>query len=378
MDVVLEKYGVSDDSYLFNEAFVQSGDSVTKGQIIFSIETSKVSIEVESPGSGYIYFVDGLSEGDELPVGFLIAKIVDNQVNPFNALEEDFVESQKGIDTKIEDTIVVSDAFITERAKQLMNKYSITQESLPEGKCITEGDILKLLRKRELFGYGFSSTTKKVAIIGGGVAAVQVIDLIRSLKNYVPICIFDDMPEKLNMNIDGVKIIGPVDFEFIKQCYLEGIFDYIINSVGISIPFRKKCFKELKRLGVPYCNLIHESVVIGSNLKMGVGNVIYPQCNIGPDVSIGDDNYISGKVSIEHHNILGSHCTFGPGVLTSGTVTINDECRFGTGIFIEPCVKIGQNVLISSGAIIVAKSVIPDNSIVRHNPSIEIVKKHGY
>jgi acetyltransferase-like isoleucine patch superfamily enzyme len=84
---------------------------------------------------------------------------------------------------------------------------------------------------------------------------------------------------------------------------------------------------------------------------------------LGPCTKIGNNNFLSSCVNLEHHNRLGSYCTFGPSVSTSGEVVIGDDVKFGTGIFIEPCVKIGENSVVASGAILVG--AVPANSIVK-------------
>ena len=66
--------------------------------------------------------------------------------------------------------------------------------------------------------------------------------------------------------------------------------------------------------------------------------------------------------------MLGSHCAFGPGVVTSGNVTIGNGIRFGTGIFIEPLISIGDGSVIASGSVI-TKDVPPDTT-VKHRENV--------
>lgn len=371
IDIVLEKLNVSDDMYLLNELFVESGSLVKKDDTIFSIESSKITIEIQSPAEGYLYFVDGLEEGMELPVGFLIGKIVEKPVNPFETVEDN---KEQISDIEVEEAIKEPKRLIvTSGARPLMEKAGLKVSDFSEYSFVCKNDIVEACEQKDLYNYGHKRSCKRVAIIGAGAGAVQVIDLIRSLKDYVPVIIFDDTAEKKGKNLDGVYIDGAVDFSRIKDLYTQKIFDCVINSVSTSIPFRRSCYEHLSTSDIPYCNLIHESCVIGSNVQMGTGNILFPFTHIGADTFIGNDNFITAKVSIEHHNHLGSHCTFGPGVMTSGHVTIGDETRFGTGIYIEPFVEIGKDCLIASGAVLT--QIIPAHSIVRHNPGIEIVKK---
>ena len=91
------------------------------------------------------------------------------------------------------------------------------------------------------------------------------------------------------------------------------------------------------------------------------------QCDLGSSygacTEIGDNNFVSSNVCLEHGNHMGSHCAFGPGVATSGNVCIGDGVRFGTGIFIEPDVNIGDNVVVASGSVL--RNNVPNDSIVR-------------
>ena len=54
----------------------------------------------------------------------------------------------------------------------------------------------------------------------------------------------------------------------------------------------------------------------------------------------------------------------GPGCVTSGLVRIGDRARFGTGIFVEPHVEFGPGVQVASGAVIVS-SVPAEHAVKR-------------
>ena len=75
-------------------------------------------------------------------------------------------------------------------------------------------------------------------------------------------------------------------------------------------------------------------------------------CHIGTGAVVGDNNFISAYNSFEHHNVLGSDSSTGPGCMTSGDVRLGDGVRLGTGIFVEPHVELGDDARVASGAII--------------------------
>ena len=369
MELRIEKINVSDDKFLVTSLYVKSGDKVSKGDLIYSIESSKAAVDVEAPCDGYVYFADGVEEFSEYPANFLIAKIVDTEDNPFETTHEDVIGEEISISTKEES---LKDVVITEEAKLLMKQYDILPSEF-DMSFISKWDVLDLIKSRDEGNYGYNDTIKRVAIIGAGRGAIQVLDLISHLDNYKAVMLFDDTPEKKKHSLYDVQITGDVDFLQISKMYKMGLFDYVVNSVSTSVDFRKKCYEELTALGVPYCNLIHPSVIIGHNVKIGSGNIIFPQTHVGPNAHIGNDNYVTAKASIEHHNKIGSHCTFGPGVMMSGSVTIGDCVKFGAGIFVEPFVEIGDNSLVASGVILTQS--VPSNKIVRNKQLIEIIDK---
>lgn len=208
-------------------------------------------------------------------------------------------------------------------------------------------------------------------MLGAGRGSMQVLDLINHIPEYAAVGIYDDTPELQNTFVDLIPVIGKIDFDRIASDYSEGRFDYIVNGIGYTCEFRKKCYDELTKRGIKYCNLIHPSVIIGGDVALGSGNVILPMCHIGPHARIGNDCFITAQTSIEHHNIIGSHCMFGPGVKFSGSVTVGECTRFGAGIFAEPWLTIGSNCKIASGVVLIKN--IPSNSIVRNKMAIDII-----
>ena len=72
-DVVLPKIGFSMIEGTLTEWFVNHGDEVQEGQLIFAYESDKSVQEVESPGSGVIRIFGEL--GEVYQVGQLLALI---------------------------------------------------------------------------------------------------------------------------------------------------------------------------------------------------------------------------------------------------------------------------------------------------------------
>jgi len=202
---------------------------------------------------------------------------------------------------------------------------------------------------------------KVVAIITAGRAATQIIDIFSYYKDIDVYGCFDDgSPPFACQDFDCPRIDK---IEKIKHYYDLGRFTHAIVGISTSIELRKKFFELCVSNGIPMINAIHPSCTIGKKVKFGVGNVICGDTHIGTLAKIGNNNFISAKNSIEHHNEWGSHNTTGPCVITSGIVKVGSENKFGTGIFIEPFLEIGSNCTIGSQNVII--SSMKDNMILR-------------
>ena len=360
MELRIEKINVSDNKFLITSIYHKNGDAVTEGDLIYSIESSKSTKDIAAPCSGFVFYVDGLKEYDEYPANFLVAQIVEDNLNPFDSAIKQEEENIVTIEENRDEINVIA----TKEALSLAAKHNVDLSCI-KSEYITKWDVLEYIKSLDLGNYGYDSTIKKVAIIGAGRGTMQVLDLISHLDSFVATAIFDDTEEKQGCSLYGVKVVDKISTSAIKKYYDEGLFDYIVNGVGGSAKFRKEIYDSMTTIGIPYCNLIHPSVVIGQNVTIGRGNIIMPLCHIGPNTIIGNDCFFTAQTSIEHHNVVGSHCTFGPGVKTSGSVKIGECTRFGAGIYIEPYVEVGYNCLIASGAILT--NHINSNSLVRNN-----------
>jgi sugar O-acyltransferase (sialic acid O-acetyltransferase NeuD family) len=213
---------------------------------------------------------------------------------------------------------------------------------------------------------------RKLLLVGAGAAAILVLDVVFRCNELMPVGILDDDKKLHGKTIFGVPVLGDVNRA--ADLYKDGVYDEVVISISTALVFRRKVFTELREQGIPFANVIDPSSTVHMNVQMGQGNIILGQCRIGPCTIVGDNNFVSAFANIEHHNRLGSHCTFGPVVSTSGLVEIGSSVKFGTGIFIEPFVKVGDESVIASGAILVAP--VPPNSLVRTKMNY-IVKPKG-
>lgn len=363
--IYCEKFNTNDDSYLVELINVDSGVLISEGDLILEFETSKANIEVEAEFSGFIYH--DLKEGSEVKAGEVLYVISEQQIDNF-----DYSLFSPNLSKKvIDDFSAYDEVTFSKGAKELIKKEKVNIKNIIErfnDQDFISKDIVESYLKDSSIISGEKINpfkVKKIAFIGGGQGFTQCLDLVLKTNELLPIMIYDDI-KSVNSNVHGINVKGKIDPEQILKDFSAGIFDCFIITISTNLEFRAKVFKELISLDIPSINLIHPNVNIGFNLDIGQGNVIFSSVNIGPEVSIGDNNFISSFSNIEHHCKLLSNCTFGPGVIFSGSVTVHNNVKFGSGIFCEPNVTIGENSIISSGSII-TRNVKKGNVLITKN-----------
>jgi sugar O-acyltransferase (sialic acid O-acetyltransferase NeuD family) len=357
----MTKLSANDDNGTIVEWLHTSSEEVNKGEILCIVETTKSIFEIESPSSGYFFPLR--SVGEAVEVGVTIGAITDIQVtqDELIGLLEKEEQTQENTDLVPE----TSGSTLTLKAQLMAKRLGIDPTELAQdGKKITEEDVRKYAESRNTSrqsDHAQMDTVRdrypdgkieRVIIIGGGDGAVQVLDVLAKTPGQEAVAILDDNPELRGKKVNGVPVTGGIDMDRIVDLYERGEFDSAVISISTIIKLRAEIFEKLKDRGIPFANIIHPSVVKGINVKMGEGNVIMAFTHLGACASLGNNNFISAYCSIEHHNEMGNHCSFGPGVVTSSRVIFGDQVRCGTGIFIEPKLRIGAKSVIGSGCII--------------------------
>src|SRR6185295_12262359 len=71
---------VNDESVLLVQWLVKDGEKVEKGDSLVTIETSKATMDIEAPASGYVRF--DIPKGTEVKVGGVLCYVTDNPTDP--------------------------------------------------------------------------------------------------------------------------------------------------------------------------------------------------------------------------------------------------------------------------------------------------------
>ena len=365
IEIKIPQEDVNSESAILVEWNAPNKSKVSKGQIIFSAETSKAIFEIEAEAEGYIVY--NIQEGEEVEFNVPIAYIAESEN------EIDLALSKLAQEREREEP----DVKITRKARQLALQYGVDFKQIDKRGIITEEDVRQLIELDAPLSIVITKAgelpkgVQRVLMLGGGLGGMQVVDILLNDPRLTVIGCLDDDESIKGKRLFGVEVIGKIGL--LEDLWEKGEFDSAIITISTNINVRKNFFLKCKELGIPLVNAIDPTVRMNRGVVLGEGNVICAHVHIGVATVIGDNNFISSNCSIEHHNLWGSHNTTGPNCVTSSRVKVGDEVKFGTGIFIQPGISIGSNCQIASGSIITKN--IPDNHAVKTKVQVtEVVK----
>jgi sugar O-acyltransferase (sialic acid O-acetyltransferase NeuD family) len=368
----LPRIGSNEDEATVIEWTKSESEHVCAGEVVCTAETTKSLFDVEAAAEGYLFIL--AQGGASVAVGQPLAVISSDPTDTHEAIAA-WLAAVASPSVPLSGT--AAERTRTRKAELLARRHGIDLNLVPsnDGK-ISESDVLAYLERRGnppalsapqrgdvVDGTYRNGRVERLVIIGGGDGAVQVLDAIFKSGRQRAVAILDDNPGLHGRTIMGVPVVGSIREDLVAGMRERDELDSAVISISTLIPLRRRVFEQLTARGIPFTNVIHPTACIGMNVSIGRGNVILGFCHIGACATIGDNNFLSAYVSIEHHNELGHHCSYGPAVVASSRVRVGDGTRFGTGVFIEPKINIGANSVIGSGCIL--RGHVPANSVVR-------------
>jgi acetyltransferase-like isoleucine patch superfamily enzyme len=161
---------------------------------------------------------------------------------------------------------------------------------------------------------------KNLVLIGGGNQAHYTIDIIEKENKYNILGIIDSIHD-VGSERFGYKILGRQEnlVELIKLYNIEvGIISigdnwsryYVYNKIIEQVP------------NFEFVNAIHPSVIIGNNVKLGVGIVAMAGCIINPKAVVEDFTFFATGSQVEHDCFIDKFSSISAGSVTGGYVRL--------------------------------------------------------
>ena len=194
---------------------------------------------------------------------------------------------------------------------------------------------------------------KKLYIIGGGGFGKEVFGWKNDFKeSFSNIEILDDNLSKLS-SIESIK----------NQ---KDLFNFII-AIGNN-KVREKIYENVKSFNAANdLNFFIGQSYLGTNIKLGLNNLIMHNSSIGQNSTIGDNNHIHGQTVIGHDVAIGKNNSIGSHVFIGGEVKIGNSVTIYPGSTIAPRIKIEDGATIGIGSVVIRN--VKANKTVFGNPA---------
>ncbi len=143
--------------------------------------------------------------------------------------------------------------------------------------------------------------------------------------------------------LDGFKGYPPILGKISEYHPQEG--DVFACSIGGAS--RKKCIEEIIGRGGEFQTLIHKTARIGTNVKIGKGNLVAAFTSIGADAIVGDYNMIQSYTVIGHDvrignwNRIDTHVTCVGGTVVGNEADIYTSSVLNHGVVVEDGAHVG-------------------------------------
>lgn len=156
---------------------------------------------------------------------------------------------------------------------------------------------------------------------------------------------------------------------------LDTIKDYIpdkddVFTFSIGGESRRKCIENMVGHGAKFINLIHTTARIGSNVKLGTGNIIAAFTTLGADCQVGDYNMIQSYTVIGHDAEIGDFNRIDTHVTCVGGIKIEDETTIHTGAVINHKVKVQNHAKVGALSFVIRN--VKEGTTVLGNPAKRI------
>lgn len=207
----------------------------------------------------------------------------------------------------------------------------------------------------------------EIALIGCGGLAVEVAEYIKSQQNFNKAKIKYVVSDTFDRISDINKITGS------RSTCTKELHDIVGISnlkfvICVGDPIKRSMIRsQVLHAGGALATVAHNSAVICSGAKIGVGSIIGPMCVLSPFAKIGENCLINTRATIGHDTVLGNNVVIAPHALLNGTVTCLENTLIASHCTIYPNVKIGSHCKIAAGTII--KNDVPDGFLMTGEPA---------
>lgn len=192
---------------------------------------------------------------------------------------------------------------------------------------------------------------KEIIILGAGGHAAEIDEYF---KHY-----------STGRHADELKIVGfldddPVSYScydfsapFLGEIVTHNFSDLHYYLIGIAnMAHRERIINHAIKSKARFLTFIHSQAYVSESAHIGLGNIIGPYANIGPNVYVGDFNLVNARASLGHDTSIGDFNFISPNVSFSGYTKVGNGNLFGINSATIPGIRIGDRNKIMAGMVL--------------------------
>jgi sugar O-acyltransferase (sialic acid O-acetyltransferase NeuD family) len=334
------------------EVAVRPFSEIARGDVVCVVETSKATADVESGLDGWIGAVH-VAAGERASAGDLVCEVFAGRPEPGEAPAASTApERPAGLR-------------LTRKAEKLALDEGLDLSTLPTGRFLTEGDIEAIVGRGRVAGEIDAAVRERVGersvvVFGAGGLAKSLIDLMRTRRDYDPICVVNDRPGSVP-DVLGVPVIG--GREYLDPLRELGV-PFAVNAVGAvrRIEDRITIFELLAAAGFEQPALADPAAFVAPSASLAEGAQVFAGAAVCSAASIGKGAIVNTNAVVSHDCVIGDFVHVAPGALLAGEVSVGRATLIGMGATAVVYLNVGANVIVGNGAVL--NEDVPDGTIV--------------
>lgn len=344
------------------EIHVKDAQPVQKGDLLFTIETTKAASDVEAPEGGFVRMV--AAEGDTLAVGDLLALITASADEALEQTSRSLPAAPQPVSPSAPETPAPVSLRITKPARALAESLGLQLSALPTDRLVTEAVVRQLAGEsapRPASAPNRAPANAQVLIFGGGGHAKAVLEMLQAIGAFRLAGILDDNPALAGGAVLGVPVLG--NRELLPALYEQGI-RLAANGVGgiINIELRVKLFEMLAGHGFAFPILRHPRATVEASAQIEDGVQVFANAYVGSSAVLHEKCMVNTGAVVSHDCEIGAYTHIAPGCLLAGHVHVGQRALVGMGVTTTIGLKIGNGARIGNGAVLLAD--VPDRQII--------------
>ena len=346
------------------------GDSVEKGETLFTVETDKASLEVESPGTGTLYEVMA-EPNSEVKVGSVIGTILEPGENPPTKsevgseqpldaniiVESKRTESKEDFKSKLSETRL----FASPRARRLVRQSHLDLAQIsPTGprRMVVERDVLNFQKLS-------SKPSQAVSQFDQGIELTNIRKTIahrmrESLAKTAPVT-YMNTADATNLVAQREKVIAGLEPNDVKPTFT----DFFIRILCLVLKVHPDLNSNFDGEKLTRFSVVHMSIAVDTERGL-----IVPVLHNANDLNILQ---IANERKRLVERALGNACTLEE--LSGGTFTISNLGTLGIDYF-TPIINPPQVAILAVGQIHQAPVVHDGQLCIRQTVGLAMTCDH--